>query len=412
MNKINIGTEVNLTDLIQSRMLIQANSGGGKSVLARALMEKAYGKVPFITFDQNGEYYTLKEHYPDVVVIGGPFPDLVLSLKSAVLLPQPIIQDGLSVVIDLSDLKSHQKQRYVKEFLEALMDLPQTHWTPYLIFIEEAHFFCGQQDKKPTGVAVRELMAGGRKKGYCGILITRHISKLHKDAAAEVNNKFVGRTHLDADMNRAAQELGFATEEKRLELRDLKPGEFYVYGTSVQPHYVHKVKVKLPRTKPPKAGVATEIKARKPTAKILSALQKLNALPKEAEAEKKTIATKQPEVNRSKAEVNQRKTVQVEKTTGQSLEKARLRIEELTQQNEEWRQRHDALKAEIDRLGRENESIRRLLTAIQKQMTYTADLIVKTTHEEELSAPKKAVHLNSRPEISTPKAVPPREHRQ
>lgn len=277
---INIGTDINLEDLIQSRMLIQANSGGGKSVTARVLMEEAYGHVPFITFDRDGEYYTLKEHFPDVIVIGGSFPDLKLSLSAAGSLPAKIVEAQLSVVFDLSDLKSGEKQSFVKDFLEALMDLPQSLWKPYLIFIEEAHFFCGQQDKNPAGAAVRELMSGGRKKGFCGILITQRISKLHKDAAAEVNNKFVGRTNLDVDMDRAAQELGFSKAADRLQLRDLKPGHFFAYGTSIEPHHVHLVKIKLPRTKQPKAGVLTEIKTGKPTEKVLAALQKLGDAPK------------------------------------------------------------------------------------------------------------------------------------
>lgn len=286
---INIGTEINLEDLVQSRLLIQANSGGGKSVTARVIMEEVFGKVPFITFDRDGEYYTLKEAFPDVIVIGGSFPDLALSLKSATLLPKEIIGNRLSVVIDLSDLKSGEKQTYVRDFLAALMDLPQSHWTPYLVFIEEAHFFCGEQDKNPAGPTVRELMAGGRKKGYCGVLITQRISKLHKDAAAECNNKFVGRTNLDIDMDRAARELGFNDKEKRLALRNLKPGHFFAYGTSIEPHHVHAVKIKLPKTKQPKAGMVTEIKPGKPTDKVLSALQKLNELPKEAAKEKVTV---------------------------------------------------------------------------------------------------------------------------
>jgi DNA helicase HerA-like ATPase len=67
MAKINIGTEINLEDLLQSRLLIQANSGGGKSVLARVIIEETFGKVHFIVMDIEGEYYTLKEKYGDVL---------------------------------------------------------------------------------------------------------------------------------------------------------------------------------------------------------------------------------------------------------------------------------------------------------------------------------------------------------
>lgn len=342
MMQINIGTGINLEDLLESRLLIQANSGGGKSVIARAIMEKAFGLIPFIVFDREGEYYTLKEKHPDVVVIGGSFPDLPISSQSARLLPKEIISNKLSVVIDLSDLKSGEKQAYVKNFLEALMDLPQAYWTGYLIFIEEAHYFCGEQDRSPAGPAVRELMSGGRKRGYCGILITQRISKLHKDAAAECNNKLVGRTNLDIDMDRAAKELGFSNAKDRLKLRGLAPGTFYAYGTSIEPHHVHEVKIALPETKQPKSGHITTFKPGKPTDKMLSALQKLSELPKEAEHEKKTIAGLQAELARLKEQLNAGPTIS---------------RDELAQKDKTIRQQHDL----IARLTKQLDGIRKIL---------------------------------------------------
>jgi DNA helicase HerA-like ATPase len=83
---------------------------------------------------------------------------------------------------------------YSKYFLETMMDLTKEYWINYLVFIEEAHKLCGEQDKQASATAVKDLMSRGRKRGYCGVLLTQRISKLHKDAAAECNNKFIGRT--------------------------------------------------------------------------------------------------------------------------------------------------------------------------------------------------------------------------
>jgi hypothetical protein len=305
MEKIDIGTEINLTDLLISRLLIQANSGGGKSVLARKIIEQAYGKVPFIVMDCDGEYYTLKEKLDDVIIIGGQAADIAISMQSVKLLPREIIGNRLSVVIDLSEMKMTDRIRYVKIFLETMMELPKTFWVPYLVFLEEVHKFCGEQDKQESGPAVRDLMSRGRKMGYCGILITQRISKLHKDAAAEVNNKFVGRTNLDIDMDRAAKELGFTASSTytRLSLRDLAPGHFYAYGTSIQPHHVHEVTIKMPETRIPKAGSIIDIKPKKPTEKLLAALNKLSQLPKSAEKEAQDIKGLQADVARLKTEL-------------------------------------------------------------------------------------------------------------
>lgn len=303
MQTINIGTEINIQDLIQSRMLIQANSGGGKSALARTIIEKSFGVIPFIVLDKEGEYYTLKEKYGDVLVIGGQFADIPINLKSAKLLPKEIIGNKLSVIIDLSDFNTPDKRLYVKYFLEAMMHLTKEYWTGYLIFVEEAHFFCGEQDKFESGAAVKELMSTGRKRGYCGVLITQRISKLHKDAAAECNNKFIGRTFLDIDMDRSAKELGFSSSRDRLQLRDLQPGHFYAFGTSIEPHHVHEVTVIMPATKLPKAGADLHIQPKKPNDKIKSVLIKLNDLPAEAVKEFKNMQDLQQEVNRLKHEL-------------------------------------------------------------------------------------------------------------
>lgn len=290
MQKINIGTEIDIMDLLTSRLLIQANSGGGKSVLARVIMEEVYNKVPFIVMDIEGEYYTLKEKHGDILVIGGSHADVPISLKSVKLLPKEIIANRLSVVIDMSDMQMNDRIMYSKLFLETMMDLPKEYWVNYLVFLEEAHKLCGEQDKQASATAVKDLMSRGRKRGYCGVLLTQRISKLHKDAAAECNNKFIGRTFLDIDLDRAAKELGLSSSADKNVIRNLAPGHFYAFGTSIIPHQVHTVKVNLPKTKIPKAGVDLNIKPQKPTAKVLALLTKLNELPA-AEPPKKPVVT-------------------------------------------------------------------------------------------------------------------------
>jgi hypothetical protein len=275
-SKINIGTTIDLGDLIKSRMLIQANSGGGKSAIARVMMEQSLGKVPFIVLDIEGEYFTLKELNGDIIVIGGQHADVQISIALASKLPKFIIENRLNVVIDVSDLEMNGRIRFAKIFLESLMQLPQQYWVSYLIFLEECHKLAGEQDKYESGPAVKDLMSRGRKRGYCGIPITQRISKLHKDVAAECNNKFIGRTYLDIDMDRSAKELGFSKSTDRLKLRDLKPGCFYAFGTSITPHEVHEVKINKPTTSMPQAGNTAASYAMVPTSKVLSLLTKLN----------------------------------------------------------------------------------------------------------------------------------------
>lgn len=307
-NKIDIGTTINLQDLLQSRLLIQANSGGGKSVLARVIIEQTFGIVPFIVLDIEGEYYTLKEKFGDLLVIGGQHADIPISIKSVKLLPKEIIANRLSIVIDLSDLQMNDRILYAKYFLETMMDLPKEYWVNYLVFIEEAHKLCGEQDKQASATAVKDLMSRGRKRGYCGVLLTQRISKLHKDAAAECNNKFIGRTFLDIDLDRSAKELGLSSSADKKIIRELVPGNFYAFGTSIEPHEVHTVKINLPQTKIPKAGVSLDIKPKAPTEKIKLMLAKLNEIETEKAIPQKTHK-KEPDSIRDEKLVKQNQTL-------------------------------------------------------------------------------------------------------
>src|SRR5207302_8509415 len=84
-----------------------------------------------------------------------------------------------------------------------------------------------------TRSAVIDLATLGRERGYSAILATKRLSKLNKDAAAECNNKLIGRTTLDVDMKRASEELGFTSKEQAIALRNLVAGEFYTFGPAI-----------------------------------------------------------------------------------------------------------------------------------------------------------------------------------
>jgi hypothetical protein len=285
MTKIDIGCKIDLQKLIETRLLIQANSGAGKSYAVRKLIEEVYGKVMFIILDIEGEYHTLREKY-DVLLIGGNHGDVPISLKAAPILARKILEEKVPTIIDISELKAGERIQYVSEFLKNLMELPQNLRMPCLVIVEEAHKFCGQQEKVDSVWAVIDLMTRGRKRGYCGVLVTQRISKLHKDASAEANNKLVGRTFQDIDRKRAADEIGFSTKEDILSLRDLKEGEFYAFGVAIEPHHVHRVKIKQTKTKHMAAGRLEDVELSEPTGKLKAALAKLAELPKEAEREK------------------------------------------------------------------------------------------------------------------------------
>ncbi len=138
---------INLDTLIDSRGLILANSGAGKSYTARKILEESNGEVMSIVIDFEGEFKTLRENYEFLVI--GPDGDIPLSMESAHLLPSKLLELNISTILDVSELKRPERAKYVKKFIEALMEIPRKSglWKPCFIFIDEIHNLAGQQEK-------------------------------------------------------------------------------------------------------------------------------------------------------------------------------------------------------------------------------------------------------------------------
>jgi hypothetical protein len=274
--------DLDLPTLVDTRLLIQANSGGGKSWLLRLIAERA--GIQTIVLDNEGEFASLREAV-DVLLVGAS-GELPANPRHAALLARRLLEYKVSAVIDLYELKLAERRRFVKLFLESLVHLPRDLWRPTLVILDEAHTYCPERGsgEAESSKAVISLMSQGRKRGYAGVIATQRLSKLHKDAAAEANNVIIGRTWLDADQTRAGDALGLSKAD-RLKLRDLGQGEFYAFGPALgQPGVVHFRSDQVGTTHP-RPGERHLLTAPAPSRAIRGVLGKFADLPQEAEDE-------------------------------------------------------------------------------------------------------------------------------
>src|SRR2546429_299134 len=283
---MNDSVGIDLSRLIDTRLLVQANSGGGKSWLLRRLLEQSHGKVQQIVIDLEGEFSTLREKYD--YILAAKEGDTAAEPRSAALLARRLLELNVSAIIDLYELSHQERKHFVRLFLSAMINAPKSLWHPCLVIVDEAHVFAPQAGQSEAMEAVIDLATRGRKRGYCAVLATQRLSKLHKDAAAEMNNKLIGRTGLDIDRKRAAEELGFTTKEDAISLRNLAPGEFYAFGPAIS-ESVEKVTVGPVATSHPKAGARIITQVTPPTAKIRQIIAQLADLPQEARQEAQNV---------------------------------------------------------------------------------------------------------------------------
>jgi len=99
---INDTVGIDLSTLIDTRLLVQANSGGGKSWLLRRLLEQSHGKVQQIIIDLEGEFSTLREKYD--YILAAKEGDTAAEPQSAALLARRLLELHVSAIIDLYEL--------------------------------------------------------------------------------------------------------------------------------------------------------------------------------------------------------------------------------------------------------------------------------------------------------------------
>ncbi|MFC3580365.1 ATP-binding protein [Sphingomonas hylomeconis] len=225
---------MDLEELLATRLLVQGNSGSGKSHLLRRLLEKSAGHVQQIIIDPEGDFVTLAGPYGHVVVEAVNY-----SVVEIVRFAVRCREARASVVLDLEGLDAEGQMRCAAAFLGALFDAPREHWYPALVIVDEAQVFApsvggdvAEDVRKASLAAMTNLMCRGRKRGLAGVIATQRLAKLAKNVAAEASNFLMGRTFLDIDMARAADLLGMERRQAEA-IRDLARGTFLALGPAV-----------------------------------------------------------------------------------------------------------------------------------------------------------------------------------
>ncbi|MEJ7685672.1 MAG: ATP-binding protein [Variovorax sp.] len=308
---------IDLAKLLETRLLVQANSGGGKSHALRRILEQTAAKVQQIVIDPEGEFASLRERF-DYIICAPRDADAVANPHTAAALARAIWESGTSAIVDIYELKAHERTLFVRRFLEALINAPKSIWHPAMVVIDEVHMFAPQTGQSESTGAVIDLATRGRKRGLALVGATQRLSKLHKDVAAELLNKLVGRTGLDVDVQRAADELGMTRGDAQKILRDLDPGEFFAFGPALT-RTVERTRVGAVQTTHPKTGARGMIAPPPPSKAVLAKLQKLEGIQREAEAEVRTLAELAKELTDTR-----RKLTIAEKRTGDGVPEAEV----------------------------------------------------------------------------------------
>lgn len=225
--------KMDIEELLATRLLVQGNSGSGKSHLLRRLLEQSAPWVQQVIIDPEGDFVTLSERYGHVVVDGDRTDAELAGIANR------IRQHRVSCVLTLEGLDVDQQMRAAGAFLNGLFDADREFWYPVLVVVDEAQLFApsasgdvSEDARKASLGAMTNLMCRGRKRGLAGVIATQRLAKLAKNVAAEASNFLMGRTFLDIDMARAADLLGMDRRQAEM-FRDLQRGNFVALGPAL-----------------------------------------------------------------------------------------------------------------------------------------------------------------------------------
>jgi len=214
------------------RIAIIGHSGAGKSWTIALIAEQALDQgLPVVIIDPHGEYWTLSEAYPQVLIVGGENADLPLAEEAAEVYAQ-VYKGGSSLVFNLKDFFIDEEAygRLVEKILRSLWKAQVEEPRPTLWVLEEAQLEV-PQEKGPDVMRrvglVKGIATGGRKFGVNLILGTQRPAELHKTPLSQCWLRLFGglAERLDRDAVR-----DYLKPVSADELKALPTGSFYVFG--------------------------------------------------------------------------------------------------------------------------------------------------------------------------------------
>jgi hypothetical protein len=225
---------LDLEELLATRLLVQGNSGSGKSHLLRRLLEQSAPWVQQTIIDPEGDFVALADRFGHLLIDAEDHTERGLEVAG-----QRARIHRVSTVLNLEGLDAENQMRRAAAFLGGLFEAARDHWYPMLVVVDEAQLFApavagevSDEARKLSLGAMTNLMCRGRKRGLAGVIATQRLAKLAKNVAAEASNFLMGRTFLDIDMARAADLLGMERRQADA-FRDLERGQFMALGPAL-----------------------------------------------------------------------------------------------------------------------------------------------------------------------------------
>ena len=188
---------------------ILAMRGAGKSWLNALIAEElCKAKIPFVMVDPEGEYWTLKVGFPQVIVAGGEHADIPISIELAKDLADYLVEERLELILDLNDMRRSGQIRFLAEFLQELFVIETKNRIPLWVSFEEADLWVPQVGNPDCKAWVLDICQRGRKRGLGFSLVSQRPAIIDKTALSQAEYRFFKRFQQPQDLSAVKDYLG------------------------------------------------------------------------------------------------------------------------------------------------------------------------------------------------------------
>jgi hypothetical protein len=314
-------------EAVTQTFAILAKRGVGKTYTASVFVEEIIkAGLPVVVVDPIGVWWGLRASADGegpglpIVIAGGDQADVPITPGSGEVVARLVVEQNLSVVIDLSLLRKHERTHFMTDFAETLYHLNRT--ARHLV-LDEADAFAPQQpmsgEQRMLG-AIHDIVRRGRAHGLGVTLISQRSAELSKGVLTQA--EVLVTLRLISPQDRAAVEAwvkAHGTEEQRNEMMSSLPslpvGEAWFWSPGWLDIF-KLVKVRRRETfdssSTPKVGEVVKVPQRLAEVELAAIRQQLEAAVQEAETDDPKELRRQAQALRT--QLNRQRPREVVKT--------------------------------------------------------------------------------------------------
>jgi len=213
MSKLKLADDLSLPlDAVTQTIAILAKRRAGKSYTMRRLAEQLFkASQQIVIVDPKGDQWGIRSAADGkapglpVTILGGEHGDVPLEPTSGEIVAKLVVEERVSLVLDLSPFRKSEVAKFMTDFLEALYRLKarECYRTPMMLVIDEADAIAPQKpqhgEERMLGAA-EDIVRRGGQRGIGCVLVTQRSAVLNKNVLTQAQMLVALRTIAPQDL--------------------------------------------------------------------------------------------------------------------------------------------------------------------------------------------------------------------